>query len=244
MSLNKIATEIGQLELSALVTLYELDATGLGGERLFFHNGTNQLSQPVVWQAQTYQPFPIEAEGFELRGEGPLPRPVLRVANVTGLISVLLRQYGRLQGAKLIRRRTHARFLDAVNFPGAINAQADPTAHYPDDTWIVDRVRSRNALVVEWELASPHDLEGIALPRRQVVATQCCWEYRGPDCGYTGEPVAKADDTPTADPAQDVCGRRLASCRLRWERVLVPGQPVNKELPFGGFPGAGLVRNV
>lgn len=238
-----IAQEITKLARTAKITLYVLDASGLGGDVLHYHNGTNKLSQPVVWQGVTYNPFPIEATGFDAVSSGPLPRPVLRVSNVSGLVSVLLRQYGNLEGALLIRRCTHARFLDAVNFPGGVNDEADPTAAYPDDTWTVDRVRTRNRLLVEWELASPHDLEGVMLPRRQVNPFSCSVQYRGADCGYTGGPVAMLDDTPTTDPALDKCGQRLKSCRLRWEVVDASGV-MNKELPFSGFPGAGQLRSV
>ncbi|WP_108418393.1 hypothetical protein [Limnohabitans sp. MMS-10A-160] len=34
--------------------------------------------------------------------------------------------------------------------------------------------------------------------------------------------------------AQDACGKRLVSCQKRFG--------VNAELPFGGFPAAGLIR--
>ncbi|WP_407667109.1 phage minor tail protein L [Myxococcus guangdongensis] len=55
----------------------------------------------------------------------------------------------------------------------------------------------------------------------------------GRGCGYEGPPVAKADDTPTADPAQDRCGKRLASCKTRFGATSV--------LPYGE-PGVGLLR--
>ncbi|WP_370450709.1 hypothetical protein [Corallococcus sp. CA047B] len=41
------------------------------------------------------------------------------------------------------------------------------------------------------------------------------WEYRGEGCGYAGPPAAKLDDTPTSSAAEDRCGKRLASCKLR-----------------------------
>jgi len=41
--------------------------------------------------------------------------------------------------------------------------------------------------------------------------------------------VAKANDTPTNNINEDVCGKRVSSCQLRF---------ANTSLPFGGFPGA------
>lgn len=72
------------------------------------------------------------------------------------------------------------------------------------------------------------------LPRRQCVQNVCPWQYRSAECGYTGGAVADKNDQATTDVAQDRCGKRLTSCRLRFGAFA--------ELPFGGFPGCGLVR--
>jgi phage-related protein len=44
--------------------------------------------------------------------------------------------------------------------------------------------------------------------------------------------VADAAGNPTADPAQDVCGKRLSDCALRF--------PSPALMNFGGFPGCGI----
>lgn len=230
-----IAQDAARLELSAVVELYELDAAVVGGGTHRFCNQVNELMQPVIWQGQTYNPFPIEVSGFENSADGPLARPRLSVSNVNGMVGALIRDYQRLEGSTFIRRRTLARYLDAGNFVGGVNAAADPTAHWPDELWLIDRVDQRNRAVVTWELCSPLDWAGVMLPRRQIQSAACCWQYRGAECGYTGGPVATAQDAATTDPAMDSCGRRLASCKLRFGATA--------ELPFGGFPGAGITRN-
>lgn len=236
---SNIAIQLAALSHDAVIELFELDATALGASILRWHNGTNALRGAVVWQGATYAYWPIEASGFATRSQGPLPRPTLRVANVGGLVGVLSRQYNGLKGALLKRRRTLAKYLDAVNFPSGVNASADPTTHYPDELWTVDRQAQRDKRVAAFELVSPIDLPSTELPRRPVLALSCWWiqdgGYRGANCGYTGAAVAKADDTPTSDLAQDKCGGRLSSCRLR--------QWPNAELGFGGFPGVGVLRN-
>lgn len=234
--MSTIADELQALAPSAKLEFFVLDATGLGADIERFHNGTNALSHPVIWQGQQYLPVPIDATGFEVRSDGPRPRPVLTIGDVFGLVGVLARTYRNLQGARLTRRRTHTRFLDAVNFAGGVNLEADPTAQYPDELWIVDRLRSRDGVSVSWELASPLDLEDVLLPARQVRNTLCTWGYRSPECGYAGPPVAKADDTPTSNPAQDVCSRRVSGCTKRF------GQTA--ELPIGIFPGVGTLRQL
>lgn len=232
-----IASELQSLNPSARLEFFVVDATTLGlAELLYFHNGTNKLSQPVVWKGQEYQFAPIAAAGFEVRADGPRPRPKLTIGDVFGTVGALLRLYGNLAGAKLLRRRTHARYLDAVNFAGGVNPSADPTAEYPEEVWFFDRVVSRDGTHVQWELVSPLDLEDVMVPARQVRASTCGSLYRSSECGYTGGAVAKADDTPTSDLAQDSCSRLVSGCKLRFG--------ADAELPIDFFPGAGTVRSM
>jgi lambda family phage minor tail protein L len=233
--MTSIAGDLTTLAPGARVELFVVDATGIGGPVVRFYNGVNANSQPLVWQGATYEPMPIEAEGFEVRADGPAARPTVRVSNVGGLIGAFARAYRNLQGALLVRKRTRVKYLDALNFPGGVNPTADATAALADDVWRFDRVARRNRALIEWELVSPIDLEGVMLPGRQIRISVCGSAYRSAECGYTGGPVAKADDTPTADPAQDKCSLHISGCKLRFG--------ANAELPIDIFPGAGVLRN-
>ena len=228
-----IQSLIHSLNPGALVTLYELDATAQGGAISRFHAGTNGLRQAVVWQGNTYNPFPIEVTGFEMSGKGQIPRPVVRVANVNGLMGALVRDYQDLIGAKLTRKRTMVRFLDAVNF-AAGNPTADPTAAFPDDVFYIDRKSGENKVALEFELSASFDVAGVQLPRRYIVQNVCPFKYRGTECAYTGTSYFDANDNPVGSAGLDVCGKRLSSCQARFG--------ANKPLSFGGFPAAGLTR--
>jgi len=228
-----ILSDIQQLTPGALIELFEADMNEQGAGMFRFHAGTNGLGGPVVWQGQTYQPMPVEVEGFDISGRGQLPRPKIRVANINGLISEVLAQVD-IVGAKLTRRRTFAKYLDAVNFPDG-NPGADPTAEFPLDIFYIDRKTAETPVLIEFELASSFDLAGVKLPKRQIVQNSCPWKYRDDEeCGYQGPPVADQLDAPTSNPALDKCGKRLESCKLRWGEEAI--------LPYGGFPAAGLVR--
>ncbi len=229
-----ITSEIQKLAPSAVIELFVLDATNIGGEVFRFHAGTNALRGKVVWQGNEYLPFPIQVTGFEYNGTGQLPRPNVVVANLTGVITTLLLELDDLLGAKFIRKRTLAKYLDAVNFNGGVNPSADATAEFAEDVYYVDRKASENRDLVEFELAASFDLQGIRLPRRQIIQNICPWRYRGSECGYTGSAYFDANDNRVGTLAQDVCGKRLDSCRARFGEYA--------ELPFGGFPAAGLIR--
>lgn len=226
-----ITQEIQSLAPTSIVELFVLDLSVLGGTIMRCHAGTNELRTPVVWQGLTYQPLPIEASGFEASSKGVLPRPVLRVANTGGVFSVEVAQYDDLIGAKIIRKRTHSKYLDAVNFSSGINPTADTGQFYPDEIWFVDQKTSENKLVIEWTLASPFDLMGIMLPRRQAIQNSCPWRYRGTECGYADTRYYNAADQSTSI-SNDVCGKRLSSCQVRFSTL------GSGKLPFGGFPGA------
>jgi lambda family phage minor tail protein L len=226
-----IRSDIQSLAPGAVVELFDLD---VGGTMFRFHAGVNALGNDVVWQTNTYTRLPIQASGFEWRSSGTLPRPKVQIANANGLIGGLTRQNNDLVGSVLTRRRTFVRYLDAINFPGGANPSADPTAALPSEVYFVARRAAENPAVIEFELAAALDVAGVRLPRRQVVQNVCTWLYRGTECGYAGDPVAMANDQATSDPLLDKCGKRLSSCKLRFGE--------HGELPYGGFPAAGLLR--
>jgi lambda family phage minor tail protein L len=231
--MSKFSEEIQSLSPTALIELFVLDmsVTDSGGI-LYFHAGTNELKQPVVWQGQIYQPWPIQCEGFDMSTQGALPRPKITVANTNGLFSGEVAANDDLLGCMIIRKRTFAKFLDAVNFPGGVNPDADPTQHADDDSWFVDQKTSENRYALEFELASVFDLMGIQLPYRQVLKSACAWRYRSAECGYTGQSFDRYDQPGT--PLTDSCAKRLSSCKVRFGA---------NPLPFGGFPGATRYEN-
>lgn len=217
----------------AWVELFAFDATIAGGGTFYFHAGTNRINAPVVWQGVTYNALPIKVTGFEKSGT-QLPRPRLAASNVAGLITALIATTSDLIGAKVTRKRTMVQYLDAVNFVGGVNPTADPSSYLPDEVFYIMQKTREDNTVVEFELGSPLDLQGIMIPRRQIVGTVCAWRYRGEGCGYAGPAVADENDVPTSVLANDKCSKKTSGCKLRFG--------ANAVLPFGGFPAAGLIR--
>lgn len=416
-----IREHIQKLDLGTRVELFELDLSPITGtntddDHVYFHAGTNDLSVPVVWQGKTYQPFAIQASGFERTTKGVAPRPKLQVANIQSAISALVQEYDDLVGSKIIRRVTYARYLDEVNFPDRVNLikfseefnqwalsgcrvasnvtyspngelsadkiiesnvneahyvqstavsvvagelvtasisacpaerrrvrvqlsssafsagrsvtvdlltgevvsttnlipgngdlvlvekehagwyrvhitaradatgvasarayvisnvnttyvgdnvsgvlvacgqlnkggrapyeyqgsvwyrnpEADPNQHLPDDVYFVERKVVENPAVVEFELASPMDIEDLRLPAREITAYVCTAQYRGPECGYTGNNYFDGADQPVSTLAEDVCSQATSGCKARFG---------NGYLPFNGFPATKVYKS-
>lgn len=232
-----IESEVQNLSPSAIIDLYQLDLTSLGDTVYYFHNGTNGVTSDVVWQGQAYTPFPIETDGYEVTAQGEVPRPRIRVSNILGVISTLMSSFDDLIGAKFTRKRTFLKYLDAVNFTGGVNPDADPTVEFVDEVYFIDRKVAENPEFVEFELTSPWDVQGVKLPNRQIIQNTCPWVYRGAECGYAGGDVADINNNEVGDPAYngtDACAKNVRACELRFGE--------NATLPFGGFPGAGKLR--
>lgn len=227
-----ITADIQGLEPGARVELFEVDATNIAGGSLLRFHGYQQAAT-IWWQGKEYTAWPIQAEGFAKTAEGAQPAPKLSVGNVDASISSLCIVMDDLVGAKVVRHVTLSQYLDARNFTGG-NPTADPTQEFPADVWFIEQKTGETSEVVEFELASALDLQDQMLPRRQIIANLCSFPYKGAYCNYTGDGKFDTNDQPVTDPALDVCGKRLSSCKARFGATQV--------LNFGGFPAAALVQ--
>jgi lambda family phage minor tail protein L len=228
-----IVSDVSGLKPQALCEFFVFDPTVIGQpdtDKLWFHPGTTMGRQPVVWQGVQYTSYPVEVDGFEQSADGKLPRPTLRAANIGGSLGAWLRSMDDALGAKLTRKRTFAKYLDAVNFPGTGNPTADGNQHFPDEIFYIARKASENPIFVEVELAVSFDVAGIQLPRRQVIAGTCQWVYRSAECSYAGASVMNDP----IFPGQDKCSKTLAACKLRFGQYGV--------LRTSAFPASLLAR--
>ncbi len=184
-------------------------------------------------ERQRYTRMPVVADGFEMRSTGALPQPTITIANLDGNMTTVLALVNQttagndLTGATVKRIRTLKRYLDG-------ESSADPNAKFPDEIWRISRKATETRDIVTFELSSAFDLVGQKIPKRQIVANTCQWIYRSAECGYSGSNYFDVNGNSVSALADDVCGKRIASCKLRFGE--------NGELPFGSFPGAGLIR--
>lgn len=184
--------EVAKLNPSPVIELYELDTRPCGddGDLLFFHNGTGGYAVPITFLGNTYTSLPIIVRGFELSGSGEPARPTLSILNAGGFMSAAVLKMQDLIGAIVTRRRTFARFLDTEE-------TAAPVQYPPDIFKIVQKTRE-DRLLVEFELGSGLDLDGVRFPARQVVSTYCQHVYRGAGCRFAGNYTVAGTNNTTA----------------------------------------------
>ena len=196
--------ELFQLELNA-------DQHGVN-QTYYFDGGRQNDGHGVTFGGQLYTSIPMEADGFAYNGQGSLPRPTLRISNLFSTITALIATLPNgLEGAKVTRIRTLARYIDDVNFTGepflliteggdllttesgdffeGIGSEGNPhgtpdsTAIFPREIYYVDRKSAENRNLIEFELASAFDLAGVRAPKRQCIS-RCQWVYKSVECGY------------------------------------------------------------
>lgn len=229
--------ELAVLNPSAIIELFELilDNDLHGSNDVYrWHAGANaDVDGNIVFAGNTYTRIPVKADGFQFSNTGTLPRPTLTISNIDGTMTTLLLLVNAttagndLGGAEVRRIRTLKKYLDG-------ETGADPNARFPDERWFVDRKANESRDSVTFELASKFDLAGQAIPKRQIIANVCQWVYRSSECSYTGTDYYDVNGNEVDTLAEDVCAKRVASCKLRFGD--------NAELPFGSFPGAGLSK--
>ena len=183
MSSSAIVSNLQNINPSSIIELFTLtlDSTLHGASTVYrFHAGsTLNNNGELVWAGNTYQRFPIKAEGFAFQ-KGQLPRPTLTVSNALGTITAILLNVNSttsgndLTGATVTRIRTLARFIDAVNFPENVNPYGTPdsTAEFPQEIYKIDRKSAENREFVQFELAAVFDLAGIRAPKRQCTRAE------------------------------------------------------------------------
>lgn len=170
-----IARESQDLSMAsdeAIISLYEL---GLS-TTLYFH--AENTTDSLVFDGNSYEPFPMIIEGIETTADGAQNRPTLTLPNVDSLtrsdseirstISDFVLE--DLIGARVTRRQTLEKY---------IGASVSNYYEFPKAIYIIDRIASKNELAVQLELASPFDLAGVRVPSRQVTGKYCAWVYKG-----------------------------------------------------------------
>ena len=232
---TEMRSDLFKLEQGALLELWEIDLRHISssadpdvkGEIYRFHNGVSQTKENIWWQGKEYQAYPIKADGFEISGQGPSNRPTLAVSNLYGIVTGIVAHFGQGVGGKVTRHLVPAEYLDAKNFPGGVNPTADPRQESVS-YYIIEQLKSLDDERAVFELASPAETDNAKIPLLMITSDTCIWQYRSPECGYTGGPVADEFDNPTYDKKKDKCSHCIKGCKLRFGDDAV--------LPFGGFP--------
>jgi len=183
----------------ALVELFDLVLPS--GNEIHLHNGLEQGTDSIYFSNKAgtvlneYVAIPIEIDGIELNSDGPQSRPTLSLANLPTITRSIasnedtmldiLEAEGVARNDDLINTKvTYRRTL--LKYTQSSGAAAALPTEFPTHTYYIDRVSSESNIVVQFELASPMDIEGVVLPNRLVVGKYCSWRYQGVELASDG----------------------------------------------------------
>ena len=191
-------SELQSLNPSSIIELFKLElvegthyATGNPDSVpivFYFHAGTNMNSNAdIIWQGNSYQKFPITAQGFEFSGKGQIPRPQLTMSNLGGItrsgsvlsvtdLLIIVNQttaHNDLLGAKITRLLVLASSLDNANFSSGSNPFGTRNSNQlPEEIYIIDRKMSESRNLVQFELTAANDTQNKRVPARQVTRSE------------------------------------------------------------------------
>lgn len=230
---EKIKSDIQKLFVgSDMVDLWTIDATKFGGGLYRFTPATISGSN-VFFNGIEYVQLPVEITGMEITGDGRLPRPRIKVANVGLTFIAFINAYNDGLGAKVTRVRTFKKYIDG-------QSEADPNAVFPSDIFYIEQKTIQNKYFIEWEIVSPLDIGNRTIPKNQVLPycqhryrlfIDGVFDYTTATCPYTGTDYF-TEDGETTTSGNDSCGKKLSDCELRFPLE-------DDQLPFKGFPVVG-----
>jgi lambda family phage minor tail protein L len=148
----------------ALVDLFCLDASALGGEVYYFSPHIFANGELISWGGQVYQRLPIGIDNNEVKASNAdLPQPTLTISNVGGPLMSAIVALGDLTGAKLTHTMTYVSYLDGQSNPS--------TSEYigPQTWYIYQLSQLMSSQSIQYTLACVIDRPGYMFPVRQVL---------------------------------------------------------------------------
>jgi len=216
--------------VGVVVSLYEIDTSLYGGGIIRLTPNATEAREAIVFNGNTYTPFPIDASGFEVSGN-QAPRPVFVVSNLQPLLLGGINQYRGLQNCKFTRLRVKREELDDIN-------PSVTTDYINADVFYINKITRQTSIAIEFELITKIELANRQrFPRRSMIP-YCNYQYRRWNastmqfeyadkngCPYTGGACFNKYNA-SSDPANDGCSKTLKGCEIRFGTAL----------PFQGFP--------
>lgn len=177
----------------SLIQLFEV--TLPSGTVAYLHKGLEEGVTSVFFPNKEgtaineYVTIPIEVVGVKTSSTGRIPRPTLSMANIPSLTRNqssneqlgpdLLVDEGLNSNEDLIGMRVDYRITLGKYLSASAGEAPTPAVEFPSQTYVIDRVSAESNIAVEFELASPMDVEGVKLPARNVIGRYCPWKYQG-----------------------------------------------------------------
>lgn len=220
--------------MDALVSLYTLDMTAIGGPIERF---TDAKNGEITFGGHVYAPVEIELSGLEINAETSDTSPTVKIIHNGSPITGYLDEFDDLNGATFTRIRTYAQFLDDGSDP-------NDTEFYGPDMLFIERMSHLDAVMLEFELSTMLNVKDLMWPTLILLRDICSYDYRVRNeddtdfipgqCPWNGGTYYNENNEITMIAKEDVCSQKRAGCKARYGN--------NAVLPFRGFMGIRRVQ--
>jgi lambda family phage minor tail protein L len=157
-----MSNKLGALYTDALIELFELDTTALGGSVLRFCNYSEAQSPDfITFDGQVYTPVPIMTKEFGSNLNNSEEQPSISIADFGKVITSLLNTIGGEIGGAVIKRTLV--FRD--NLDDGIDP--DPLAALPPEIYIVEN-HIFNGLIYTFNMGNPLNFMSLLVPKRRI----------------------------------------------------------------------------
>jgi lambda family phage minor tail protein L len=140
---------VQSLNPGAIVELYELDLTAIGYSQHYYFTPSSQNGNDLSFAGQQYTAAPVKITGFKKSSDGQSVQPEFIFPNVNKAGTGLLNTYNDLIGARIIRRRTFASFLEYLDDGVTPNPFADNTSQFIPEVWYVEQKTDHNRAYIK-----------------------------------------------------------------------------------------------
>ena len=159
-----IYKESSQLSQDAIIEMFEIDLQSLGLG--IFRFSPTHSSGVVTFEGHEYPPAPIQSDGFQWDGSGPLPRPNLTIAAKDLYFLNIVVDMDDLVGQPVKRIKTFRKYLDDGTHPGT-------GAKFSDENYVIERKASQSRHMLKFELSTKLDQQGTQIPIHAFKSTGC-----------------------------------------------------------------------
>lgn len=160
--MTTIREQITKPNVGAFVDLFHIDLTPIGSTQQFYLTPSSR--DPISFNGNTYNPFPIEVAGTERNSTGAPGRVTMKVSNVNQMVAAAVISYGDMVGGHVTYTRTLGQFLDGQDDGGTNQS-------FPVQRFIILQKIAFSQQSIEFVLGTDLDRPGLMLPRRQCLKT-------------------------------------------------------------------------
>jgi lambda family phage minor tail protein L len=157
-----IREQITKPNIGAFVDLFHVDLNPIGVATEFYFTPSSRT--PILFNGETYNPFPIELGGADRNVTGAPSRVTMKVSNVNQMVAAAVITYGDMVGGHVTYTRTLENFLDGAEDGGTSQS-------FPVQRYIILQKSAFSQQSIEFTLGTELDRPGLMLPRRQCLKT-------------------------------------------------------------------------